>query len=321
MALRKSLLLSCCLILVVVAGFAGCGTRPQESTQSKPAVEQKKPVDPFASENYKADLVAYLKDKENFVFKPDTLVNTHGQVTSRGILKDDRGKQIDVTVSEKGNFLDYVGMGVWLNGDDTPANKDIAYISKLLARMYPNDTNEELARNGVADAFANKRSTTTRNGVDFRFEYIKDAGGTKGENAIFFSVNKAQPLKPSGPKIDVDFAVEPQLADGRMRISARTNLPDGMQLIVSLGKEGFSASDKVVVKNGAFVTAQFSNNGNALTAGSYNLVIRSPMPAMQSQAVRDIIGNKGGNLTGQFVNYSDKWDDYTVFYKQRITVK
>ncbi len=314
--MTKRLLTTVVLALIIL--IAGCGGQPSV----KPEV--KKPVNPFTTENYKAELLAYFKDAEKFNISPDSGPNSSGQITARGILKESPKKQIEVSISEKNKLLDNVVLTIWLNGDNTPGNKDLAYIDKLVEKMYPEfKDNKNFIKDGISNALQNKRSRITKNDIDFQFVYVQDAGGTKGENAIIFGIEKTKPVVAASSKIEVDFSIEARADNGRVQFSGKTNLPSGMELMIALGNPNISyaAQDKVKVSNGTFTTATFSNKGSALPPGTYSLSIQSPMASVQPQSVRDVIGARGGNLTGPFVKYDEKWDDYRVFFRQTITIK
>ena len=315
MRAKRSLLLIWAIIILLLVGCGG-------QQLAKP--EESKPVNPFSAENYRAQLLTYFKDVEKFDMKPDTGPNSSGQITSKGILKDRSGRQIEVSISEKNKLLDNVVLSIWLNRDNTSSNKDLIFISKLVGKMYPDfKGNMDFIKDGISNALQNKRSKTTKNDVDFQFVYIQDAGGTKGENAILFGIEKTKSISVSGSKIEVDFSIESKIDNGKIQFIGKTNLPNGMELMVSLGNPTtrFFAQDKVKINNGTFTTAPFSNKGAALPSGTYNLSIQAPLAAVQSQNIREIIGQHGEKLAGPFVKYDEKYNDNTVFFKQAVTIK
>jgi hypothetical protein len=113
----------------------------------------------------------------------------------------------------------------------------------------------------------------------------------------------AAKIKPpeKGRALRVQISVELEKgSDGRVRMNGITNLPDGMELMLGLGGFGDSyyAQDKVKVNQGRFVSDWFSEHGKALRSGTYDIDISSPLPELQSQQVRNVIGKNGENLEG-----------------------
>jgi hypothetical protein len=107
------------------------------------------------------------------------------------------------------------------------------------------------------------------------------------------------PEKGRGLHVQISAELE-KGSDGRVRISATTNLPDGMALMLDLRGVGYAyfAQDKVEVAKGRFVSNWFSDKGRPLRRGTYEISISSPLPDLQPQQVRTVIGRKGENLEG-----------------------
>ena len=122
------------------------------------------------------------------------------------------------------------------------------------------------------------------------------------------------PQVGKGIKVDVSLELE-RGTDGRVRILGTTNLPHGMTLMTDLRKVGakYFAQDKVEVINGRISTTWFSDGGKALPSGAYEVSISSPLPALQSAAVRAVIGQTGENLSGPIrTSMGSKMVDLTV---------
>lgn len=103
----------------------------------------------------------------------------------------------------------------------------------------------------------------------------------------------------------VDLVVDKEIdySNGKVRIVGRTNIPDNMELILTLNgnRLAYSAQDKVVVTNGEFQSGWFSNNGHGLDADDYNLMITSRPASVQPGQVQEKIGLLGENLSGDLV--------------------
>ncbi|WP_394808568.1 hypothetical protein [Nitrosomonas sp.] len=122
----------------------------------------------------------------------------------------------------------------------------------------------------------------------------------KAQTEKQYDISKQKPPQ-AGKGIKVDFSLELERGtDGRVRILGTTNLPHGMTLMTGLRKVGakYFAQDNVEVINGRISTTWFSDGGKALSSGAYEVRISSPLPALQSTAVRDVIGQMGENLSG-----------------------
>ncbi|SCZ86390.1 hypothetical protein NSMM_520060 [Nitrosomonas mobilis] len=122
------------------------------------------------------------------------------------------------------------------------------------------------------------------------------------------------PQAGKGIKVDVSLELE-RGTDGRVRILGTTNLPHGMILMTDLRKVGakYFAQDKVEVINGRISTTWFSDGGKAPPSGAYEVSISSPLPALQSVAVRAVIGQTGENLSGPIrTSMGSKMVDVTV---------
>lgn len=79
-----------------------------------------------------------------------------------------------------------------------------------------------------------------------------------------------------------------------------TNLPDNTCLLITLSGNGYTGQEKLTIKNGKANSSVFTNKGKPLS-GKYNLEVTMPLPSVQSEDVKDIIGLNGEFLTGKYV--------------------
>jgi hypothetical protein len=95
-----------------------------------------------------------------------------------------------------------------------------------------------------------------------------------------------------------------KLPDNRVRLSGKTNLPPGTKLMLSVQEEiggGFYGQSSCSVSDkGEFNSEAFGPSGG-LKDGRYVAQAMMPIPAVQSSAVKEIIGKNGENLTGSLV--------------------
>lgn len=107
-------------------------------------------------------------------------------------------------------------------------------------------------------------------------------------------------------EFEVFILVEAKKIDETARFVINTNLPDETVLMVSLrrgdynSEDHFTAQEKVTISNGKAVSSGFSNKGQALT-GNYDLTISMSLPSLQSDAVREVIGQNGEYMVGPVV--------------------
>lgn len=115
-----------------------------------------------------------------------------------------------------------------------------------------------------------------------------------------YDVSRQKPVQP-GKGINIDISLDFERgADGRVRLLGKSNLPHGMALMLDLrnAETKYFAQDKVEVVDGRIVSSWFSDRGKSLRSGAYNIEVSSPLPDLQPQGVRTIIGQTGENLLG-----------------------
>jgi len=117
------------------------------------------------------------------------------------------------------------------------------------------------------------------------------------------SVSSTDELKT----IDVTLNVTPKVndEDGSVLFCIETNLPEDTELMVTVTNGKYIGQDKtVVLANGFAYTSEFSNKGKALK-GTYTVSVSMSLPSLQKDSVREVIGQKGEYITGQYVEKSE----------------
>jgi hypothetical protein len=128
--------------------------------------------------------------------------------------------------------------------------------------------------------------------------YLPKTKATLTEKQYDVSLQKV--VQPgNGIAIEISLSIE-RGTDGRVRILGRTNLPNGMALMLDLrnAESKYFAQDQIKIVDGGLVSSWFSNQGRPLRSGAYDIEVSSPLPQFQSQIVRNIIGENGENLSG-----------------------
>ena len=119
--------------------------------------------------------------------------------------------------------------------------------------------------------------------------------------------------------IDVSINVEPVVNtdNGKVLFKISTNLPEDTELLVTVSNDnGYRGQDKaVVLANGVANTAEFSDAGGGTDGdtgsglkGHYEVTVSMSIARLQKESVRAVIGEKGENITGQYVKESDIGD-------------
>lgn len=87
--------------------------------------------------------------------------------------------------------------------------------------------------------------------------------------------NMEEMLPEDGMAIDVYIRLTSKLIDDKLTIWGECNLPDSVQLMISVRKKEIEywAQDSVNVIEGNFSTQSFSNKGNKLLPGEYQVEI------------------------------------------------
>lgn len=149
------------------------------------------------------------------------------------------------------------------------------------------------------------------------------SGGTDSSESTEEEKNVVEQVEPEDEKIEEPTS-EPEEQSKEfevtMNVNARkegngvlfdidTNLPDETVLMLTLSKgdyntdDSFTAQTKVTVKEGKATSDTFSDKGEPLN-GDYDLSISMSLPSTQSDAVREVIGENGENMTGGLVEQS-----------------
>ena len=106
----------------------------------------------------------------------------------------------------------------------------------------------------------------------------------------------------SGPT-RAEFAVGVIDSDYGLIVSGRTNLPRGLELLVSLERHGKTyAQDKATVgENGLFYAGPFTNGDHKIPFGHYNVNIDSGIAEIQRDDLKAVIGPDWSKFTGPLV--------------------
>lgn len=120
--------------------------------------------------------------------------------------------------------------------------------------------------------------------------------------------------------INVELSVNENVAAGKVSLTGTTNLPDETGLMITVSNEnGFRAQSSAVVISNEFMTEEFSNNGQALESGAYNVDVTMPIASVQPDAVKKIIGENAENLKGDLVKEDNLGK--TVNYSKSIKIE
>ena len=105
---------------------------------------------------------------------------------------------------------------------------------------------------------------------------------------------------------------------GTPTFTVRTNLPNDTELLFTIEGNGKTYQDKAIVSNGAAVAGPFASAEEPM-AGEYDFKITMPLPRLQPDSVRAVIGEKGEKLSGPYVEASGFTDENVLKAIFKIT--
>lgn len=123
------------------------------------------------------------------------------------------------------------------------------------------------------------------------------------------------------PEITVFLELEVNENQGEITINGETNLPDGMEAMITLSSLGgsYKAQDKVYVQDGTFESNTFTDKGSSLKEGKYIVRVTTPTASVQPEDVRVIIGDNGVNLVGKLIQKDSAFGNM-LEYKESFTI-
>lgn len=119
--------------------------------------------------------------------------------------------------------------------------------------------------------------------------------------------------------IDLTFKVNEVIDESKIYFTIKSNFPDGLEGIVTLSKEDFNAQDKFTIKNGEAKTNIFSNKGNPLSPGEYNVSITTPISTVLNNDVLAKVGKDYSNYSSQYLEGEDGSIHFS--YNYQVTIK
>lgn len=109
--------------------------------------------------------------------------------------------------------------------------------------------------------------------------------------------------------------------DGSVSVTAESNLPDGTELGASVFQEGgFMAQDSQTLQGGTVSFGPFSDKGNPIPSGTYDVSVTMPIARNQPDEVKAVIGEAGENLTGPLVSEESITGDAVVSVSDQLVV-
>lgn len=130
-----------------------------------------------------------------------------------------------------------------------------------------------------------------------------------------------EPVKQEDFEVEIEETMENE--DGKVRFNITTNLPDTTELMISvteLNNGEYRGQTKVTVMNGEAQTEWFSNKGDALRNGEYELSISMSLPRLQSEEVQAVVGENGEFMKGEYVEKGEIEDAYYISKTTTITL-
>jgi len=203
--------------------------------------------------------------------------------------------------------------------------KPLLEINRAYTLVQNSKTKSMLSLNEI-DALALKRFS------DIKIS-IKDGVATyNGKSTLLgetYPIPESMKLLPpeQGKELYVDFTVDAIFTDEKFIICTGTStLPKKTQLMITLhsyDRKYHAQSKATVEENGQFRSEQFSDSKNPpeneMLSGNYSVEIVVPIASVQPDEVKTAFGNKGRNLSGDYVN-EDSVFGKTIRYKKDIAI-
>ena len=145
-------------------------------------------------------------------------------------------------------------------------------------------------------------------------------GACGDDDATNVDVKKEETPKEEVPKkINVNIDVNEETTDGKATFAGTTNLPDDWELLITLTNEnGYSGQTKVVIENRVFESEQFSNKGETLEPGAYQVKVIMSIANTQPESIQGVIGEDSKNSEGKLVEDGEM--GRSVSYKKEFEV-
>ncbi|MEE9614095.1 MAG: hypothetical protein V3W31_03950 [Thermodesulfobacteriota bacterium] len=213
-------------------------------------------------------------------------------------------------------------IGAWL--DERPLGHSITIFYRddkiYMERKFPDGSSgvEEMVEKDLPEG---KRLEGIKEN-DFDEYYLIDNNNELqywDKDGLFYTAQKqnkvqSEPVvtRPMTGPVNIE-AKATHTSDGRISIYGKSNLPDGTELLVSLVNEktGFQAQDTSAISNGKFSFLPLGSK-TGLNPGDYVVNIIMPLPHVQPEHVKRIIGDKGQYLSGPLVSRDDSSDSNIV---------
>lgn len=205
-------------------------------------------------------------------------------------------------------------------------NRSLLEVNRSYTLVQNSLSKSMLSLNEI-DALAQKRFS------DIKI-VIRDGIATYNKKSVpignTYSIPESMKLLPpeEGKEVNVSFDVSATFFSDEQFIvcTGTTTLPLETQLMMtlySLEQKYHAQSKAVVEEGGAFRSDNFSNAqnpyGNKMFHGNYVLEIVVPIVSVQPEKVKLVLGQKGRNLSGPYVD-EDAIFGKTVRYKRDFTI-
>ena len=118
--------------------------------------------------------------------------------------------------------------------------------------------------------------------------------------------DKLYDIMPSPKAFDVKIDESKEIENGKVRFNIKTNLPNNTELMVGLTSMNgdYKGQTKTLVKDGKAQTEWFSDKGEPIKNGKYELSTSMSMPVLQTEEVQKIVGKNGEYMKGNLVQKS-----------------
>lgn len=125
-------------------------------------------------------------------------------------------------------------------------------------------------------------------------------------------VAESEAIETSEGVFEVELEVVCDKNGGKPIFTVETNLPDDTKIMLTLtGGDDYTGQSSFYIEDGTATSDAFSSQGNPLS-GNYTLSVSTPVMSVQDNSVKEILGDSGENMTGEYVVESSTGSGYVV---------
>ena len=133
--------------------------------------------------------------------------------------------------------------------------------------------------------------------------------------------DELSPQKPiEGQELSIEVSLISEYDDGKLRVQATSNIPEGTPIIFTLIGRRYRAQSKTSVIDNMLTSDWFSDKGLALKDGFYTIELSCPIDKVLPENVKKIFGERNRNICGRCVKF-DPIGGNTIHFSCGLLIK